>query len=60
MTGLVVTNVRHAELLRKTLLTLEQVLVGLRNKIEPECLSTDLREAMHHLGEITGVNVTED
>jgi len=57
---LVITNVRHAELLRKTSVILDQVLEGLLKNIEPECISTDLRETLHLLGEITGANITED
>lgn len=58
--GLVVTNVRHAELLRKVILVLDQVTEELNKKIEPELVSMTLREAMHSLGEITGANITAD
>lgn len=58
--GLVVTNVRHAELLRKTILVLDQVTEELNKKMEPELISMTLREAMYSLGEITGANITTD
>jgi len=55
----IVTNVRHADSLRHTLGAIERILSGLNNNIPGDLLAQDIREALHHLGEITG-EVTND
>jgi len=55
----IVTNVRHADALRHTLVAIERTLSGLNNNIPGDLLAQDIREALHHLGEITG-EVTND
>ncbi len=55
----IVTNVRHADSLRHTLSAIERTLAGLNNNIPGDLLAQDIREALHHLGEITG-EVTND
>lgn len=55
----IVTNVRHADSLRHTLAAVERILSGLNNNIPGDLLAQDIREALHHLGEITG-EVTND
>lgn len=55
----IVTNVRHADSLRHTLAAVERILSGLNSNIPGDLLAQDIREALHHLGEITG-EVTND
>jgi len=55
----IVTNVRHADSLRHTLAAVERILSGLNQNIPGDLLAQDIREALHHLGEITG-EVTND
>jgi len=50
----VVSNIRHYEALRKALLSIERVTVGLEKGMTGDFLSQDIRECMHYLGEITG------
>ncbi|MBQ6185713.1 MAG: tRNA uridine-5-carboxymethylaminomethyl(34) synthesis GTPase MnmE [Bacteroidales bacterium] len=55
----VVTNSRHYEALRKAGAALEKVRTSLSSGITPDLLTEDLREAINHLGAITG-EVTPD
>ncbi|MEH6305367.1 tRNA uridine-5-carboxymethylaminomethyl(34) synthesis GTPase MnmE [Olivibacter sp. CPCC 100613] len=55
-----VTNIRHVEALLKTQTSLEKVLYGIDNPITSDFLAMDIRQALHHLGEITGQVSTED
>lgn len=55
----VVTNSRHYEALRKAGAALEKVRTSLSSGITPDLLAEDLREAINHLGTITG-EVTPD
>lgn len=50
----VVSNIRHFESLQKAQSSIERVLEGLEAGISGDFLSQDIRECMHHLGEITG------
>lgn len=52
--GVVVTNLRHAEALQKTLDALERVRSGLDCGLAPDLLAEDLRDALAALGSITG------
>ncbi|MEJ5053925.1 tRNA uridine-5-carboxymethylaminomethyl(34) synthesis GTPase MnmE [Sphingobacterium sp. MYb382] len=55
-----VTNIRHVEALRKTQEALERVLYGIENPVTSDFLAMDIRQSLHHLGEITGVVTTDD
>src|SRR5690606_10896273 len=55
-----VTNIRHIEALIKTQDALEKVLYGLDNPVTSDFLAMDIRQALHHLGEITGQVSTDD
>ncbi|GGG85232.1 tRNA modification GTPase MnmE [Parapedobacter pyrenivorans] len=55
-----VTNVRHVEALQKTNESLRKVLDGIDNPITSDFLALDIRQALHHLGEITGSVSTDD
>lgn len=50
-----ITNLRHVRALERT----REALVHARTQTEPDCIATDLREASHHLGTITGTDVDE-
>jgi tRNA modification GTPase len=55
-----VTNIRHVEALQNTQTALEKVLYGIDNPITSDFLAMDIRQALHHLGEITGSVTTDD
>ncbi|HMQ06051.1 MAG TPA: GTP-binding protein, partial [Saprospiraceae bacterium] len=55
-----VTNSRHYEALFKTRQSLESVLEGLSGGISGDILSLDIRQALYHLGTITGQVSNED
>ncbi len=55
-----VTNIRHVEALQKTSEALDRVLFGIDNPVTSDFLALDIRQALHHLGEITGVVTTDD
>ena len=56
----VVTNVRHYEALTKANESLIKVLEGLDMNITGDFLAMDIRQSLHHLGEITGDITTDD
>ena len=56
----IVTNVRHFEILKKCDLSLVKVEEGLALQIPGDLLAMDIRETLHHLGEITGQISTDD
>ena len=56
---LIVTNARHYEALVNVSVSLDRVLGGFRNGIPTELIATDIRQAIYHLGEITG-QITSD
>ncbi|MCG8305875.1 MAG: tRNA uridine-5-carboxymethylaminomethyl(34) synthesis GTPase MnmE [Cytophagales bacterium] len=56
----IVTNLRHIDGLTKTQAVLDDVLQGIGNQVTGDFLAMDLRQALHHLGEITGEITTED
>ena len=55
-----VTNIRHLEALQKTEESLIRVLSGIDGGITSDFLATDIKQALHYLGEITGVVTTDD
>lgn len=54
-----VTNIRHLEALQKTEEALSRVLNGI-DTVTSDFLSMDIKQALHYLGEITGVVTTDD
>lgn len=56
----IVTNVRHHEILIKCRKSLVKVEEGLDMQIPGDLLAMDIRETLHHLGEITGQITTDD
>ncbi len=57
--SVIVTNIRHYDALRNVSLSLSRVLEGLENNIPDDLIAIDIRQAIHYLGEITGV-ITSD
>lgn len=56
---IVITNIRHKICLEKTIESLDNLVKSIEKKLSGEFLSIDLRNALSHLGEITG-SVTND
>jgi tRNA modification GTPase len=55
-----ITNLRHYEALEKTRQALQQVEAALEDGLTGDLLATDIREALFHLGSITGEITIED
>ena len=55
----VVTNTRHLEALKATATALEAALSGINSGLSGDLVASDIREALHQLGSITG-EVTPD
>lgn len=58
--GTIVVNARHYESLVKTNNALQRVLNGLGNKVTNDFLASDIRDALYHLGLISGEVSTDD
>lgn len=56
----IITNARHVEALRQTYQALSRVKEGLIQKLSGELIASDIREALYHLGLITGEVSTDD
>ena len=56
----VISNSRHYEALVKALREVEKVKEGLSENIASDLLSIDVKQALFHLGEITGSVTTDD
>jgi len=60
VTETIITNARHVEALHNTMSAINKVYEGLGKNISGELLATDIRNALHHLGLITGEITTDD
>jgi tRNA modification GTPase len=58
--GTVVTNARHHEALKHVAAALQDIRAGLDNRLPGDLLSSDIRRALHYLGEITGEITNEE
>jgi tRNA modification GTPase len=56
----VVSNSRHYEALNKAFTALNEVQKGMDGHISSDLMAIDIREALYHLGEITGEITTDD
>ena len=56
----IITNVRHYEHLKETYEALARVSKKIDQSVTSDWLALDIREAMNHLGEITGEITTDD
>ncbi len=52
--GVLLSNLRHYEALRQVVASLDEVENGLREGLTPDLLAVDIRNALYHLGTITG------
>ena len=59
-TDAIVVSARHHEQLVKSKAALEGVLEGIGQNLTSDLLALDVRQALHHLGEITSQITTED
>jgi len=58
--AILVTNARHAEALTATSAALHRLIDGLENARPTDLAAEDLRDAIHHLGAITGAITTPE
>jgi len=56
----VISNIRHYNALNASSESLQRVLVGLQDELPQDLLAQDIRETLHHLGEITGEVTTDE
>jgi len=56
----IVTNVRHYEILKKAHEAILRVVEGLKKGITGDLLAQDIRECIHYMGEITGEITTHE
>ncbi|UMB54505.1 tRNA uridine-5-carboxymethylaminomethyl(34) synthesis GTPase MnmE [Lutibacter sp. A64] len=56
----IVSNSRHFEALNNAYLSIKEVQKGIENNISTDLFAIDIRQALFHLGEITGEVTTED
>jgi tRNA modification GTPase len=56
---IIITNIRHYEVMIKVSESLGRVLDGLKDKIPEDFIAIDIRQAIYYLGEITG-EITSD
>ncbi len=55
-----ITSLRHFESLKESYTALDRVLEGIDQEITHDFLAMDIRQSLHHLGEITGEITTDD
>lgn len=53
-------NLRHQRVLEEAGKSLEQAIASARSSLSPEFIAVDLRDALDHLGMITGATCTDD
>lgn len=58
--GNILTEIRHKKALSSAIDALKLVSDGLKNKISPEFVASDIRYSLNRLGQIIGIDVTED
>lgn len=58
--NLIVSNIRHLEALQKTEASLQNVVAGMSSGLPGDLLAMDIRQALHYLGEITGMVTPDD
>ncbi len=56
----IVTNIRHFEALSHASVSLNEVLIGLDNRVTGDFLAIDIRRTLYHLGDITGTINADD
>lgn len=56
----IVSNARHYHAIKSTLNALNEAAKGIEDSIPTDLIASDIRAALHYLGEITGIVTTED
>ena len=56
----IITNIRHLEALQHVSESLGRIISGLDSRIPEDLIALDIRQAIHHLGEITGEITTDE
>lgn len=56
----IVSNARHFEAITRTLSALDDAEKGFESGLPTDLIATDIRSALHHLGEITGEITTDE
>ena len=57
---LLITNVRHQELINKAIESTRMAIDNLNNDMPIDIISINIKQILEHLGEITGDNISED
>ncbi|MBQ9076525.1 MAG: tRNA uridine-5-carboxymethylaminomethyl(34) synthesis GTPase MnmE [Muribaculaceae bacterium] len=57
---ILVTNARHYEALTRATESIDRAIGGLRSGLSGDFIAQDIRETLHHLGEITGTITSQD
>jgi tRNA modification GTPase len=57
---MIITNSRHFQALQKVDESLENIKKGLADNLYIDLLSLEIRNCLHHLGELTGEITNED
>jgi tRNA modification GTPase len=57
---LLITNVRHQELINKAIESTRKAIDDLNNDMPIDIISINIKQILEHLGEITGDNISED
>ncbi len=58
--GVIITNMRHYDALKHVTESLGRVISGLDDGLPDDLITTDIRQAIHYLGEITGEITTDE
>ncbi len=56
----IISNTRHLDSLQHAVAAIDSIREGLKNVISPDLLTVDIRNALYHLGQITGEITTDD
>ncbi len=59
-TDVIISNSRHYEALSRSLESVENIISAFEQQIPTDLIAIDIREALHHLGSITGEITTDD
>ena len=60
MPDVIISNQRHLNALKEAKISLEDAKAGLENKLSGDLIAPDIRQALYHIGSITGEISTED
>ncbi len=59
-TNTIISNVRHYEILKKTLFTVDSIYNGIEQGATSDLIADDIRKALYYLGKISGEITTND